>query len=392
MRQPRMRPVPAVAVAVLLALPLLLPGAALAETAEGVPTLIEAWYRTSPIDTGGEESPVCQLPTGCPEAPAELPNQYPPMTLHVDQVGPTSTAQTFFSLDLGALSFDAEVTGGTVTLPVAGADAGTQAPETAQIVACLVSEPIAPAEGGSASEAPAYDCATSAPATFVPGPPPVFTVDLAPFVGALSSGTSQGLALVAAPDSAPANWHVALSAKGREAEGAAPITAAVQFTQPEPTSFGGGSFSPGVVSGNTVPPPSALGGFAFELPPAALPLPSSTLGLPASTAFQPQIAQPPAAPVQVAPPVAAAPVQQPVAAIGNLGYAYPAVWLLPLVLLGVGGALSRSLTAEMTLPALAGTGGGGGQATGAAGTPKPGAQAGPGLFTRLWSAARRPPV
>lgn len=383
MRRRTLRLPRAIVASVLLAFPLLVPGQALAETAEGLPTLVEAWYRAAPVDTGGEESPVCQLPTGCPEAPAELPNQYPPMTLHVDKLGPSSTAQAFFNLDLSALDFDAEVTGGTVTLPVAGSDAGTQAPETAEIAACLLTEPITPAEGGSPSDAPAFDCATSAPATFVPGPPVAFTVDLSPFADALSSGTSPGLAIVAAPDSAPANWHVAFSAKGREAEGAAPITASVQFTQPEPVSFGGGATSPELAGGTatTPAPPPSLGGFGFPSAPVTAPPPPQALGLPDSAALQPQIALPPAA---AAAPLAAAPAQQPVAAIGNLGYSYPAVWLLPLLLLGAGGALSRSLTAEMVVPVP------GGKVSTGAGTAKPGVNASPGLFTRLRLALRRP--
>lgn len=399
----RPRTLRAALVGVLLVMPVGLPVPAMAATAD-VPTLVEAWYRTSPVDAFGED-PTCAVPNGCvvgaiPPLPADLPSPYPAMTLHVDKVGLVSTAQTFLSLDLSAVGASAQLTGGTLTLPVAEAEAGTQAPETAAILACLAIQPITAAEGGQPGGGPSFDCATSAPATFVGdatpgaqllGEPAAFTVDLLPFVEQWSGGfPNHGLALVAAPDSTPASWHVAFSSRDRAADGAQPITASLTFTDSEPPPPPGPAAVPAPVPGAPqsagvapLAPPSPAGGSFTPSPPLTAPPPPASAAPPAVAGLAPEAAA--AAETETAVgELAAAPPQEPVAALGPFEYAYPAVWFLPLVFIGALGGLGRSLTSEMTVPALAGTPrgpravAGGGPATAPA----------TDLLTRLWAAAR----
>lgn len=278
-----------------------------------VATGVEAWYYISPV---------CLVPIECPALPDAPPAQaFPADTLHVAVALGQEFARTYITLDTGALPFDASIVGGTLSLPVAGADAGTVSPETAKLRACLVRDQFEAAQG-SVAEAPFPDCGFSAPATFAPGTDfSVFTVNLAPIadVWRAEPGLSRALAIMPAEEvvAERATWHVAFHAKNRSAPDARPITARIDYTIAEtPTAPELPTFSPPVFN---------PGFFVGPLPPAPAP----------------PVAQPPAV-VQQPPP-------RPVAA---RGFAYPMVWWIPIVFLVVGGFLGRSLTRDELLPAV----------------------------------------
>lgn len=300
----------------------------------------EAWYQPPP-GLPAETSP-CDLPTGCgPQAPVAVPSQYLAGTLHVGVRGGVEESRTYLTLDLAARAADQSLTGGTLTLPLAiGSGSGTLAPDTATLRACLVTDFVIDGIDGRPTGAPATDCATSSIATYVASAgdvPARFRVDLAPFAARWSALGSASLALVPGDGSAPSDvWHVAFSRRDRADVGAEErITAQLQLARrgdPEPALRATNPIPNTITNTNTAPtvvvPIDASASFA--VPP--LPAPD-LLALPSPE---------PAAMTHATAPIAA------VVAGGR--YAYPAVFLLPL-LVGVaiawtGRAFTRDLTSE----------------------------------------------
>lgn len=307
----------------------------------------EAWYHVSPL---GEQ---CPLPTPCP---ALSPRSYPENTLHVERMVGRATAHTFVAFDLTGLPAGARLTGATAMLPIAGADAGTSNAASAALRVCLVQEPIEPASGGPASKQPGYDCETSAGATFADGEQGVFTVDLAPLVAKWAEGTANnGIAIVPDPAQGGPAWHVAFSGRQRTGERITPpITASFVYTLPESTvpappapptvdNADDASLDTARPEGFVAPPRDFPDpGFVTltdDVSGPAVELAEAELGVPGDTGLADE--QPPALVAPRAPPSFAAPVAS--------GYAYPVVWLLPLLLLLVAGSLAQSLTEEMTV-------------------------------------------
>lgn len=327
----------AVAVAVVVWLPLGQPATA---TPTDVPTALEAWFRTSPV--GGPDDPLCAMPVGCPVAPVPPAPPYPEDTLHVGATAGRSDAVTYVAFDTASLPDGATLTGGTARFPVASSEDGTLAPDTARLLACVVTEPFEPARGDRPDAAPEPRCDLAAEATYVADDDlPRFEVDLATFVAAWEPpGAVAGLALVPSPED-PGTWHVAFSAREREQDGAAPpISAAVDYTVTTTedrsssgfgdSSFGGGSTT---LPRSSSPPTSSSGGFVSRPSAPAPPVVSDADGGRAE------------APPVVAPPsVEGEPVAAPVL---PAGYAYPVAWLLPLALALGGTLLTRSLTREV---------------------------------------------
>lgn len=285
------------------------PGApARADSADAKPAT-EAWYATPPT---------CALPVGCGPTDSLPPvSRYPAGTLHVGLTGGAEDSRSYVRLGLDGFPSDATVTGGSLTIPVAGSDAGTLSPETAQVVACFVTSAVTDSEGTFATP-PATDCSASAPAKYAPGPPATLTVDLAPFVSRWSQGdANNGIALVPAPGAGPGTtWHVAF-AKGTS-------TATIEYLPPvaEPTP-----------SLEATPVPDDSGGFG---------------ALPIGGDFTP------AAPASVAAPIVAEAQRPvglaPVASVVGPGFAYPVVFVIPLLLLGLGGYLGWALTRPVLAP------------------------------------------
>jgi hypothetical protein len=287
--------------AVLVGLAVVPGNPARAETTAARPEM-EAWYAASPT---------CALPIGCgPGQGLPALPRYPAATLHVGLTAGIEDSRSYLKLGLGDVPTGARLTGGTLTIPVAGPEAGTVTPEMAQVLACFTSSEVVASEGSFATP-PAVDCTTSALATFAAAPSPTFTVPLAAFAARWAEGDiNNGIALVPAPGATPgASWHVAFAA------GTAAAT--VEYET------GSGESVP------VEPEPSFDGDSTFE----ALPLGDVlTPGPPLASA----------APIvdQARQPARAAPV----VSVGGPGFAYPVVFALPLVLLGLGGYLGWALT------------------------------------------------
>jgi hypothetical protein len=202
----------------------------MAKAAEApVTTAIEGWYRTTPVPPPG--------PIGI-----VLVNPYPAETLHVGITGGVEDARTYISLDLGAISSDKEISGGTLTLPInMNNGEGSVRPETATMIACFAQDAGVETEG-SPNTPPPVDCSISAPATYVATPTPRFTVNLASFastIGPFGSGLrSGGVALMPnnAARSSAATWHVAFFAKNNTTQGAQKISATIIYEDPTETS------------------------------------------------------------------------------------------------------------------------------------------------------------
>ena len=320
---------------------------AFAATARNVKAAQESWYQVSPADLG-EEDPTCTLPTGCAPQPSAPVQPYPEDTLQVGIAAGRDTARTFLKLDLKALPPGAFITGGTLTLPVlADEESGSRQPDTADLSACPVAGAVEKARGGAAEEQPEFSCETAAKATYRTAKQPIVTVDLKPLAATLTSG---GIAIVpsqAARESG-ATWQVAFPAREHEVE--PEISAAVGYDEPADL----GSVPPPPAE---EPPPLDAGDDSLPADqgfgtPQDLDAPDSFTGSAPDLGSQDAGEAPVAAPGAEDPVVAGAPAPAPVAVPLALtaGYAYPAVWLAPLVLAAVAGLLARSLAGEIVLP------------------------------------------
>lgn len=278
---------------------------------------VEAWY---------QPNPTCTSPAGCVglgQVPAAPPTPvpttaFPAGSLHVAVDAGQETARSYLSFSLPL--FDGELTGASLDIPldVAQGD-GSVSPETAKIVVCAFHGSITPADG-SLDAPPTATCSSGTKAVYVATPAPHLHADLTPLVSELSSGA--GVALL--PDASVAQtdaWHVVFSAHNRaDAAKTAPATMAITLdTTDEPI------YNP--------PPVEPLVG-------AAPPPPLSTI---TGSGLIPV----PQVPV-VQNPAPSVPQAMPQARTVTVGYAYPAVWLLPLAFLLVVPVVARALTQDLT--------------------------------------------
>lgn len=338
----------------------------IAATARNVPTEREAWYQASPTDPGADD-PTCALPTGCAPQPAAPVNPYPEDTLQVGLAAGRDTARTFVSLDLSKLPDGALLSGGTLTLPVlADRESGSVRPEAAAVSACPVSGPVEEAQGGDPDDQPQFSCDTAAQGTFNEGDDPTITVDLAPIAAMLTTG---GIAIVPGQEARESGdtWRVAFPTSDNEGAASA-ITATLTYEEPPAFDAPPPEPAPPFEGGGAIP------GGAGSFPDSGVfdPLPGDDVAAPA-----PDFGDPPgeeaAADSGVEQPIAAGPAEPGMMPAAAGGYAYPAVWLAPLVLAAVAGALARSLSGEIVLPEL-------GEGAGTAGPPN--------LMERLLAALR----
>lgn len=287
-------------------------------------TAVEAWY------TAPAAAPACDTAAALCPAPL-LPAESPPSTLHVGVANGAETDRTFLVLDLTELPDDAEPVAGVLVLPLADPHAGAAAPDAAALLACAVQEAVQPASG-AVGPGPSFDCATSSPGLYLPPAPGreagAFVVDLAPFLQDWAAGELPALALVAAPSSLgepTAAWHLAFDGRGTP-EGPSPIGADIEVaprrspskTTTEPV---------GVVADDEPSP------WLDAAPLVPVPRPSL---------------------LPEAPPEAR--VEQ-LEAAGRTdaghrffrpsGFAYPLLFVLPLVFVVLFGVLSRSLVADI---------------------------------------------
>ena len=279
-----------------------------------------AWY---------QPNPTCAQASGCLTTgslpvppPVDIPlSPYPAGTLHVGYDAGQETARAY--LGFPTSSVDGTVTAGVLDVPldVTPADGSTQ-PETSHIQACLVTATITSTEG-SISQPPAVSCDQHATLTYVAKPSPHLHADLGPLLAGLL--TTNGLALL--PDAtkvAPTDaWRVVFSAASR--------TDAAKTDPP--------------VMKLAVTPTSS----DFVDTPVDLPTAAPVVAGPALSAGSPSIPDVTVPPVADAPQVTA-PQPQPVAAprTVTVGYAYPVVWLLPLLFLVLVPLAARALTKDLT--------------------------------------------
>ena len=148
----------------------------------------------------------CPAVGGCPTGTTT--SRYPSGTLHVGVTLGQEDSRTYLSFDIDSLP--ASPSAGTLTLPIAGADAGTQNASAAQLSACLATEPAAEVEGSDRTP-PAMDCSTNTTASRAGS---AFTVDLAPFLARWKS-ENYGLAIIASEEARTpgTSWHVAFEGK-----------------------------------------------------------------------------------------------------------------------------------------------------------------------------------
>lgn len=285
----------------------------------------EAWYQPDPsCDLG--------LPTGClggltpPDgvpAPTDLPGSpYPEGTLHVSVEGGAETARTYLSYALPAV--EAQLVGASLDVPLdTAAGSGSVTPEASRVVVCAFDGALRPAEGSVAAP-PAASCAASVVLRYAATPAPRLTADLAPLLEQLAVG--HGLALL--PDATapqPTAWHVAFSAHTRTDALTAPASLRLTLRP-----LGEQGTAPGFVA---LPPQAVVG-----LAPGLAAEPTAALG-----SAVPPPALPAAGP-------AARTGAQPELRVVRVGYAYPAVWLLPLVFLIGVPLVARCLTRDLTPP------------------------------------------
>ena len=296
----------------------------------------EAWYRA-----GAEDAPAldgCGIPVaGCAPVPEiTLPSQYPSGTLHVGVAGGAEESRTYLTLANSSVPVGTDVLGGTLTLPVTtDSEAGTVAPETASLRACLVEGQVKNGVEGGLGGAPAVDCSVSSRAVFQAAKGssgPLFTVELTPFAKELSLGqVSVGLVPGEEPGTA---WHVAFSRSDRQTAGARTIRAVLRTTsdgeQPAETPI------------DEQPAETPIGEQAAETPATASApdLPAVTPGLESAPQL-PQVAgNPPVGPAgQAVAPVA-------VRALSGSDTS-PATLLLPLLVVSGAVWVSRMFTRDL---------------------------------------------
>ncbi len=294
----------------------------------GLTPALEGWY---------QPNPTCAQASGClttgslPVAPpAAVPtNPYPDGSLHVGYASQAETARAYLSFSFAGLT--GTLTGAQLDIPLdvdpANGDAQSS---TAKIQACLVTGVVSK-QNGSLETPPAVSCEAHADVTYVATPTPHLHADLAPLLVGLV--TTNGIALL--PDAtkeadAPSDaWRVVFSAHDR-ADAAKTAPARLTLTVTDEA----------VISTPEQP--------AVQLPPPPVVAPITGGFVPApATDFvsSPSVS----VPVPAAVPDVAAPAVQPVpvAQTVTFGYAYPAVWLLPLGLLVLVPLATRALTKDL---------------------------------------------
>ena len=279
------------------AAPILLAGTAGSEESSPVPPQAEAWY------TSG---------LGAVAAPLQ-----PAGTLHVGMAGGQESDRTYLRFELGALPDDAEVDGVTVTIPVA-ADAGTQAPDSAEILACGVPSGF---EDGGGGDPPEVDCEGAPQASFVAGDTPSFTIQVSVPAGA----STVDVALVPGGGD---GWHVGFDSRNRE--GGSPATATATYEVPPPASSPAPATSVPAGQPSVGPAPTPVTGG----PPLALPdLDAAPIAAGQVIAGEAEVTARPAVTSVVASP----------------GYRYPAIFAVPLALLVVVAIAGQGLTSAVRL-------------------------------------------
>jgi hypothetical protein len=287
----------------------------------------EAWY---------QPNPTCAAPPGCvttgslPAAPpTTVPTSpYPAGTLHVGFGAGQETARSYLALPFSALSGTVQSASLDIPLDTSAGD-GSSSPETAHVQACLFSGALAPADG-SVDAPPTASCAQSAALSYLATPAPHLHADLGPLSSELLSATGLALLPDATKSAATDSWRVVFSAHTLT-DSARTAPASVTVAVDEPTAGGGIPVDvPTQPATGIAVQPAPNTGFASQPMVPAAPLDSGGVPTVAGTTA----------------PVAGVPVAAPRTI--TVGYAYPVVWLLPLLLLVVVPLIARLLTSDLT--------------------------------------------
>lgn len=280
------------------------------EETASIPNIAESWYVKLGLPEfvdGQPELPDLDLPDVCdllggqcepisipnpgvpavpgvPGLPTQLPDDVaevilPPETLHVEMRGNRPVSRAFMVPDLTLLPDDADITAGTLILPVSEDPlALNNQVEQARFAGCLVTSPVPDGEQGRLSKAPDFDCDVASSPALYQSKQNRFVVDLMPFVERWQAGAENfGVALVPVESEEPtgavdpgSTFHVAINGSAVKDEPAAGSVITYTVPAPEqptedpspeaPVSSGGGIVTP-------IPPP------AVEPVPAAAPVP-----------------------------------------------------------------------------------------------------------------------
>ena len=286
---------------------------AAAETTVTVAPTAESWY---------QPNPTCLTPAGCVGAgtvPAASP--YPAGTLHIGLSAGKETARSYVAMPLVAVTGNITAAALTVPLDTNPAD-GAFSSESAKVQVCLTSAPLVQARG-SFDPPPSTDCSATAPATYVAVPQPHLEANLGPLVDRLQSATGVVLLPDATASPPTESWRVVFSA--HDASGAAPTAPASVTLQIQ-------GASAAVSASPTASPSGPVGGVGPIQPPrgTGFAVTPSTVASAAPTAA-PSIGSVRSAPRQ----------------IGAAAYAYPGVWLLPLVMFVLVPMMVKALTTDL---------------------------------------------
>lgn len=316
---------------------LALPVAASTTTSLVVPTLGEAWYQAAVL--GSPDDPACGVGGACAPPLGAPATPFAPDTLQVATQGGFDSAHAFISLDLSAVPADAAVIGGRLVVPVlSDPSAGTVAADLAGVIACAVTDPIDDARGGQPADAPAHSCASATAGVLdATGDPVTLTFDLRPLLASLTHG---GIAILPSTSARTerAAWRLAIPARGHASD--ATITASVVYADPATLGPPPAADADDSLVATTAPPGQPNATSVPPQPPSFAAPVAPDVGEPA-----PQVAA-----GALGPMITAAAPTATLAAAG--GYAYAAIWLLPVVLLALATMLARALTAPVVLPEL----------------------------------------
>jgi hypothetical protein len=279
----------------------------------------EAWYATRSITN-------CLTLIGCPLT-ALLTPLLDRGGLHVGAAAGKESSRTYL-VPAVPHRRTAIPTRGTMRIPIdTGLLAGTLAPTSASVRACLVLGKVRNGVAGSAAVPPKIDCAVAAPAHFASSPTPHLSIRLDRFLGAWRAGRAdRGIAVV--PDlrgaASKVTWQLTIDGKtqARVPHIRSLLVRTVAASPPGPV-------SPTPTPTTRVKPAAPAVG-------AAPPPPASVTTPPAPTARPPVVASPP-------PVTSPAGVGQ---AAGFTSFHGRAVFLLPLLFLAAGMFLARLFATE----------------------------------------------
>jgi hypothetical protein len=286
----------------------------------------ESWYSV----------PICPQPAACLPSTADT---YPADTLHVAVTAGDESARTYLALPSDAVPPGSTLTGGNLKLPLdtLTAGSGSSAPDLANLQVCTTTAAV-PITSGSTAPPPAASCVHHALAKIVGTPASELDVNLTPILATLNQPHTS-LVLTAADIGMPnANWHVVFSSDTRSSPPVAPPSLTLTYLAATTSSSGP------LLSAPTVPP-------AYDSPPGTTAIeaaPPLLNGAPT----QASVPNPTTAPAALGPaPVTLGGNVRAVTPLGNAQtkvFDYPAVFLLPLVLLAGVFGFGRQLTRPFT--------------------------------------------